>query len=296
MAGEVEQARRILDAATADEPKEAANWFESARLSFFMCEFDRAAREINKAIELKPDNPRYHFWRGHIATFRVVWKSHDLLGGIAIPGLMAEARESYARAVQLDPDWHEARYHLINLYAQEPGRNLPRAREEAQELSKRDAVWGARAVTALLRDKTPEEQIAIWTQVVAEHDARADAHGGLADAYQRAGDYEHAVAEYAQARKLDPGRIEWLFSVARCHQATKSLDAQARCYQELLDMQPPAPLPSRIRAMRCLGTLEKQRGNTEASEQLQKQANAIDPRHGKKGAVRDDVPDLYTRP
>jgi cytochrome c-type biogenesis protein CcmH/NrfG len=296
MAGDATQARRVLDEGLAADAKDARAWFESARLRFYMCEFTRAARDINKAIKLDPDNPRYHCWLGHISTFNAVWSMHNLFGAIAMPGLMADARKAYARAVELDPDFHQARYDLINLYIQNPGSNLARAREHTQELSKRDAVWGARANTKLFRDKSPAEQIAVWKPVVAEHPARADAHAGLADAYSRAGEYSAAVAEYAKARELDPGPVEWLFAIARCHQATKSVDAQADTLQQILGIEPPAPLPSRLRAMRYLSSLEKARGNTERAEQLQREANEKDPRYGKKGEVRDNVPDLFTKP
>jgi hypothetical protein len=95
---------------------------------------------------------------------------------------------------------------------------------------------------------------------------------------------------------LDPSQSNLLFDIAYCHQCRNELEPQARRYQQYLDLTPPAPLPSRLRAMRYLATVEKKRGNEKRAEELKAEADRQDPRFGKRGAVRDDVEDFYTRP
>lgn len=296
MAGRVDEARRVLDVALTQNSGRAAVWFESARLHFYMCEFDRAEAAIDQAIRQDPRNARYHVWDGQVAVYNAVWKAHQFLGVLALPAQMAKARRAYERAIEADKNLDEARLELIHLYLQQPGRDGGRARKHAEVLAAKDPVLAARARSTLLGNQGIEEQLSLWKRVAAEHPERADAHVGLAKAYRLVGRFGDARDEYAQALSLEPTDSHLLFEIAYCHQNRKEWDEQARTYEQYLALEPPGPLPSRLRAMRYLATVERTRGHVERAEELQTEANRLDPRYGKRGAVRDDVRDLFTRP
>lgn len=296
MAGNVDQAGRVLEDALAANKDDATLWFESARLCFYNCEFDRAWESVSKAIALDGENARYHLWAGQIATFNAVYKSHNPLGALAVAGEMAKSRRAYERAVELKPDFHQARLDLINLCMQQPIKDQLKARKHVEELKRLDPVFGARGQCMLLGRNAVDEQIALWKAVVAAHGERADAHAGLGQAYRLARKHREALEEFSKALDLDPSRSQLLFDIAYCHQATGETDSRARCYQRILDLDPPAPLPQRLRAMRYLATAEKDRGNSARAASLRDQADKMDPRFGKRGAIRDDIPDLYTAP
>jgi tetratricopeptide (TPR) repeat protein len=306
MAGKFDEARRVLDQAlTADRnrprlsvglPTEGILWFESARLHFCSCEFGLAQKAIDKATQTAPENARYHYWAGQIATFNAIWKTHNPIGFVGLPLELCKARHALERAVALQPDFHEARLALINLYLNQPGLDLRKAEEHIEAMMRLDPVFGARGRSLQLGRKAADQQAALWKTVVADHPNRADAYAGLGQALYLQGQYKQAVEQFSKALDKDPGNIEVRFAMGRCYQATKELAPQAACYQQCLDMTPPAPLPSRLRAMRYLATAEEKRGNTQRAEALRKEADATDPRFGKRGAVRDDVPDLFTAP
>ncbi len=296
MNGDLEGARRALDVALSAGAPTGAAWFESARLHFCNCAFDQAARAIRKAIAQDENNPRYHFWAGQIATYNAVWKSHDLFGGFAVWGQMAEARREYERTVQLREDYHQARLDLINLYLHGPGINLSKAQRHLEVLSPQDAVFAARAACLFPANRAPARQLEIWRPVARDHPDRADACFGLAEALYRSGQYGESIEQYTKALALEATKTEILFGLARCYQATKDLDRQAECYQRCLQLDPPAPIPVRIRAMRFLASTEMSRGHAERAATLRAEADRLDPRLGKRGAVAGDVPDLFTQP
>jgi tetratricopeptide (TPR) repeat protein len=296
MSGDFDGARRVLDQALSAEPAPAVAWFESARLHFCMCEFDPASKAIAQAIKLDGNKPRYHFWAGQIATFNAVFKAHNLLGALSMPGQITKAQKSLERAVELKPDYHEARLELINLYWRSPLRSAVRAQQHLEELKRLDPVFAAKAQCQMLGGKSADEQVAIWKKVLAENNQRAEAHAGMGRAYRTAGKYQEAIGEFKKALELDPAQGMILFDIGHCHQALKNYDEQAKVYRRLLDMNPPQPLPLRLRAMRFLASAEEKRGNKQRAASLRKDADRLDPRYGKRGAVPGDVPDLFTRP
>lgn len=303
MNGTPDDARRVLDEAlTSTQSRTRLNTgdvallrFESARLHFVNCEFDLAKKDIRKAIEADPANARCHYWAGTIGTFRMVWQGHSILGMLSVPGEMIGAREAYERAVSLRKNFHEARLELINLYLNEPFRNTAKARRHIQTLEQLDPVFAGLAKSRQLGSRGADEQVALWSGIAAAYPNRADAHVGLGRALYLRRDYKKAVAEFTKALEIDPTRTDVLFGLARCHQAAGDTAAQAECYRRILN-QLPERHPSRIRAMRFLASVEEKRGNRPLAESLRRQADEMDPRRGKRGAVRDDVFDLLTPP
>ena len=153
MAGRVDESKQLLEKAVRKNPKNAEAQFELARIYFYMsCEtldLDLAQKTIERAIELEPDNARFHYWSGEIAMYNGIIKMRNLLGRLAMPGQMRKAVKSFKRAVELKPDFHEARLSLMGCYDRLPwycGGSKSKAKEQARKLEQTDAVYGARAL------------------------------------------------------------------------------------------------------------------------------------------------------
>ncbi|MCK4913671.1 MAG: tetratricopeptide repeat protein, partial [Planctomycetes bacterium] len=105
MAGKVDEAKELLEKAAAEKPKDASIQFELARIYFYISsetlDLDLAQKTIEKAVELKPDNARFHYWSGEIAMYNGIIKMRDFWGRLAMPGQMKKAVRHFKRAVEL---------------------------------------------------------------------------------------------------------------------------------------------------------------------------------------------------
>jgi tetratricopeptide (TPR) repeat protein len=87
-AGDLDGARGDLDSALLDAPKDPLGWLLSATLARRTNDLQRASHDIAEALRLAADDASVHLEAGNIA---------------AAAGDEADARTSWARAVELDP-------------------------------------------------------------------------------------------------------------------------------------------------------------------------------------------------
>jgi len=274
MSGKLEEAGRVLNKALKADRENSRALFESARLSFAMKDIDSAQKSIRKAIKQDPDNARYHYWSGIFAVYGGVKKHHKLLTVLGMPGQFSRARKSFGKTIKLKPDHYEARLRLIELYQRLPwmlGGRTSKAREHVQELEQLDPIYGAKGRCTILA--TTDEREALWGNVVAEHEDDAVAHRELGRILRLAGKKQEAIVHFSKALELAPDWKDVLLDLARCHQT-------AQYYQQYLDSVPALPLPKRVRIMRWLGNLEKERGNTKKAEHLLEQVEILAPQAG----------------
>jgi len=222
MAGQVDEAKELLEKAVAANPQNAAAQFELSRVHFYMAsetlDLAQAQKTIEKAIKIKPDNPWYHYWAGEIACYNGILKMHGFLSRLEMPGQMNKAIKHFKQAVDLKPDFHEARLELMGMYDRLPwycGGSKSKAQKHEQILVE---LGGD-------PDKQPDPDMALL-------------HAGLE--YIREKKFESAeqkIREYLEINPVIPLRAYGLSQLARIHwlEGRKAEAEELRKQAEQLD-------------------------------------------------------------
>ncbi len=154
------EARLALEKITAAEPKNAAAAYYygmTIRRRGDPTALDDAVPWLAKAAELEPTNPTYLGDFGG-SSLQLAGKTRSLSAATL-------GREAMIRAVELNPDYLEAREGLMQYYAQAPwiaGGSSSKAYAQAEEIRKRDP---ARGLTALISLKSGEKKFAEATEL-----------------------------------------------------------------------------------------------------------------------------------
>lgn len=281
LAGKLDEAAALLDAAVAKTPGDAAVWFERARLNFQRADMEAAGEAIQKATALAPDRARYHAWAGTIAIYAGIGSHHQILTMVNMPFQFGDAKESLERAVELDPNNVEALSNLVAIEASNPwllGGNRGDAKKHIDALEALDTAEGAAARCRLVHKDT-EQRLLIWRRAV-EKDDSARTRIGLGKEFQRQGDLEKAIEQYERARALDEGKrsAEWLDAVLSAgigHAMLKQWDAAAEAYDVYLEHEPVAAM--RAKTMGRLAKVCEETGDTMRAAELREAAKQLDP-------------------
>ena len=245
MDGQAKAAERVLLAAVAKDPANASVQFELARTRFYLVAMDRAQTAIEKAVRHQPDNARYHRWAGVIAEYNAILKHKNPKTRPEVAVQMKKAFAAFQKAVALRPDYHEARFDLINCLAKNPascGGSPAKAKAQAQALAAADAVYGVRAQCLLLARSKRDEKRRLWEAVVAKHPDRADAHEGLARVCMGTAKGDR---EIDRTLELDPGRGELLVDLARHYAMAKQYAQAEKAIERYLKLKPAPAVPMR---------------------------------------------------
>jgi len=296
MEGHVDKARDVLDTALSRNAKDSLSWFESSRLYFYMCDFDKACDAINKAVGLEPSNARYQYWVGQTSSYDAIFKFHDPNTVADATNQVRKASKAFEQVLVIDPNFHEARFELINLYLKFSLVSEDDIQKQICKLDRIAPVWAAKAKCLLIGTGNMDKKLQIWEDVVAEYESNADAHIGLGDVYWYAKRNEDALEQFNLAFNLEPQRKEILFDIARCYQGMKKYNLQVECYQKYLDSEPSPPVPMRMKALRYLAKTERVLGDISHAKFLENQANEMDPRYGKRGAIVNPIQDFFIAP
>ena len=232
---------------------------------------EKAADLLEKAVAAKPNDAMRHYRLGE--AYGVVAQQGGMLKAASTAG---KVRDEFAKAVQLDPNFIDARLGLMEFYLRAPGfmgGDEDKAREQATEIRKRDAFAGHRAFAAIAASKKDmnaarNEYIAM----VRESPASAKSHYWYA-VFLMTGDknYKSALEEFEAALKLDPNYMPAVFQIG--HVAALSGTDLARgeeSLQKYLQYKPTGDDPGLHRARYWLGAIyEKQGKKPEARAQYE---------------------------
>ncbi len=114
--GRADEALAALRGTIDSSPNDAAAHNQRCRVYFSLGQWDRGIGDCEKAVDLAPDNSRYHLWLG-----RIYGEKADKAGFMTAASLAGKVREHFEAAVRLDPDNVEARTDLAEFYLEAPG-------------------------------------------------------------------------------------------------------------------------------------------------------------------------------
>jgi len=115
-AGKVDEAIRILQRQTSSPAADAESFNLLCRAYFMIDEWDRGIPHCERARNLDPKNSLYELWLG-----RIYGEKADRSNFLAAAGLARKVRNSFERAVELDPASSAARTDLGEFDAEAPG-------------------------------------------------------------------------------------------------------------------------------------------------------------------------------
>lgn len=255
-----------ISAAAAENPA-----IEQAAALLVANQPEKAADLLEKAVAAHPNDALLHYWLG--SAYGREAQSASMFKQISLAG---DCRKEFERAVQLDPNLIPARLGLVEFYVMAPGMmggDVAKARQQATEIRKRDAIDGHRAFAAIAsHEKNKDAARAEYAAAVKEQPNSPRSHYWYG-VFLLVSDknYKAAMDEFDAALRLDASYAPAMFQVG--HTAALAGTDYARGEQLLLKYAATKPGPEDpplARAHYWLGTIyEKQGKKAEAKAQFQ---------------------------
>jgi tetratricopeptide (TPR) repeat protein len=194
--------------AVAGRP-DAAALVEEGQRFYAKEDYKRALELFEQAVQLAPNVSQHHVWLGRAygrrAEHTSKWKFFSALS------LAAKARESFERAVELDNTNKDALLSLFDFYLEAPGMvggGVEKAEQLAARIEKLFSADGARC----------------WAAI-----------------YEKRGEYDRVEEKLRLARKLEPGEVGHLLSLASFLSRRGRYQDSDEFYQEALRLAPESP-------------------------------------------------------
>lgn len=264
----VKLATALFVAALALPALAGQSLIEQGRSALNRGDSQAAAGILEKAVAQNPNNSEAHLLLGqaygNLAQRASIFSQ---------PGLAKKTKNEFDRAVQLDPNNFVARYSLVEFYSLAPGimgGSNAKAAEQANELKKRDALWGHRAWAFIhLQERKPELARKEYVDYVREQPASPKPHYWLG-IYSMLTDknYKAAMQEYETALKLDPKFMMAWFQIGHTVALQGSDYARGEdALRKYLGYTPKADEPSIARAHYWLGQIYEKQGRKAEARQ-----------------------------
>ena len=253
-----------LSAATPEQ------MFQEGKIALMANDGDKAAAIFEQLVKMQPNNSTYHLWLGQAYGTQAMKAS--IFGKASLAG---KTRDEFERAVQLDPNNLDARLGLVDYYTMAPGfmgGSDDKALAQAQEIRKRDALEGHRAMARIYaRDKKPELARKEYLDAVHEQPNSPKAHYYLAMLYMNEKNWKEAFNECEAALKIDPNYMPAYFRIGQTAvYSTSNFVRGEESLRKYLAYKPAEGEPPIPRAWYWLGQiLEKQGRKAEAKQSYQ---------------------------
>jgi tetratricopeptide (TPR) repeat protein len=272
--GKAREAHAAFKEAVSSEPKNAA---ALAALGLTTLQIDRdvdrAVDLLERSVELDPKNARAHLYLG--SAYGEKAQRGSIFTAMRVAG---KVKDEFARAVELDPSWVDARMGLLQFYLLAPGiagGSVDKAREQAEAIGRLDAARGFLAQAtiaqhesedplpllekavraagadvktalpvrnqlgyALLRVKRVDEAIENFRAAVAMAPDRANPHDSLGDGLAAKGDLDAALASYRRALEIDPAFSSAWYGTAEIAEKKGQKADARRAWSKFLELTP----------------------------------------------------------
>ena len=312
MAGKAGEAKGLLEKALAENPEDAAGYYEFARTKFHIAlgqggrnivdMLGDAQKSIDRAVQLDPKNVTYASFAGKNNFMQAYY---GLMTGGQPKEKLTNAIRAFESALKHKPDYHQAALYLVELYSQFPeeaGGDKSKAEQYAKQLEGMDDVFGVKARSMLLPENV--DRIDYWQKVLKKHEGNENVIEELGKAYLRADKIDRAVAYFEKAIEINPEKnslfldlsIYHTFRAMRAGDDKKSLQASIAsgdaAIARYIDSAPIQPMLAYALGVRS--KYKSHSGDKEQGQALFKQAEALDPYFSKATGAPD--PDLFIRP
>lgn len=260
-----------LSAATAGEH------ILAGRAAMERDEHDKAIDLFSKAIALQPNHAESHYLLG-LAYGEVAQKANVLKQA----SLAKKTRASFERAVELDPNYTDARFALISYYLIAPGfmgGGDDKALAQAAEIRKRSAIDGHRAYARVyMHQKKTDLARKEYVDAVREQPTSARAHYLLGAFLMNEQNWTGSLHEFESAVKLDATYMPSYLRIGQHAARSKSNYARGEeSLRKYLTHKPAENEPSLAAAWYWLGHLQQVQGKTAEARQSYRNAQKLAP-------------------
>jgi tetratricopeptide (TPR) repeat protein len=232
--------------------KDAADYHLIGMCYYMQGDPRKAGDFFQKAVELRPGESDYHLWLG-----RAFGRRAETSSFLTAPGYASKARDSFERAVQLDPKNMEAVSDLFEYYLDAPGflgGGLDRAAKLAAhmaEVNPAEGHWAqARLAEKRKQDRTAEEHLRRAIDLAPRQAGRLL---DLAKLLAKTGRYQESDEAFRRAESIAPGSPRILFARASVYiQTGRNLGLAKQLLRQYLDSPLTPDDPPRKEAERLL--------------------------------------------
>jgi Flp pilus assembly protein TadD len=200
--------------------KDASDWALMGRNYYMQSDFKKATEVLEKAVAIAPENSEYQLWLG-----RAFGRRAETSSPFTAPGYASKARQSFEKAVHLNPRSIEAMSDLFEYYLEAPGflgGGLDKAAALAEKLSKVDAAEGYQAQAKLLEKRkeyaSAEEHLRRAVELAPHQVGRLI---DLAHFLAKQGRYQEVDQSFARAEAIAPNSPKLMYAEADCYIKSK---------------------------------------------------------------------------
>ena len=273
-----EEARKFFAAYAAAHPRDADAAYYLGRSLLGLRKTDEAVDSLEKAAKLAPRRSDVY-----LSLARAYGRAAQEASLLRKPGLAKNAHAAWLKAVALDPANVDAREDLVTFYLVAPGfmgGSVDKAREQAGEIAKRDAVRGATARASIaMNQKDPATAERILQEALAKHPGDARLRDALGLFYQTQERWDAAFEVYEGTLAADPDAWDAIYSIGRTAALSgQRLDRGAAALKRYLGHTPDPNSPPIANAHYRLGMIYEKQGNQAAARAEYQAAIKLDPK------------------
>jgi len=282
-AGNYKQAADALQAAVAQNPKDASLYYWLGRGYYEAHDFGRSIPSWERAIELNPGSSDYHDWLGRAYGRKADEESHSNMAGAL--SLARKTRHEFETAVQLDPFNVKAQRDLISFKASAPpslGGGETQTLEQIRALAAVDAVKGTLALADFYAGRKKFDQAGEeYQKVTKSASAGIDVYLEVADYYADRGDAEHFQQAVEAAAKAAPSdrRLSYYRSVALVLKKKDPEAAENDLRSYIAGVPDNSEVPAHASAYEWLGKLFENEGKPDLAAAQYQTVLTLDPRN-----------------
>lgn len=257
-------------------PRSAAGALLLGRAHFVEGRWDEAAEWFERATDLDARSARAHYFLG-AAYGRQAMRASKLKQ----PFLAKKVQRAFERAVQLEPDYLDARVGLLDFYRMAPGfmgGGMDKARAQAAEIRKRDALRGAYAFASIaLVEKRPDLAAKEYEQAIEVAPDSVAPYLALADLRGQQGHWEDGWALLDRYRARRPGDPRLPYFAGRLAASSgQRLDDGEAALQRYLREESRPDMPSHAAAHWRLGQIREHRKDVAGARREYESAIRLD--------------------
>ena len=238
--------------AKSSEPRNGATWELAGKAQYQLGEYKKAIEAFEKATQAEPNNSRYHNWLG-----RAWGRRAETSNPLAAPGHASKARQSFERAVQLNPSDQDAVNDLLAYYLEAPGflgGGLDKASALADRIKSTDPAEYHSALAQIAeRQKQHDLAEGQFRRAATLAPKQVGRLVDLAKFLARRGKYSESESAFQMAAKVEPNSHLVAYARAETYVETKrNLDTARTLLEQYLKSSLTPDDPPKDEARRLL--------------------------------------------
>lgn len=275
--GKYAEAKDLFLAAWKHNSCNAETAYYLGRIAFAQEDWETSIDWFERAVKIDERNAVYHMWLG-----RAYGREAQQASIFRKPSLAGKTKSAFERAVSLDPDNVDARLYLLEFYRRAPGivgGSMKKAREQAEEVKKRNPYQGRILLGALYEDdKEYQSAEKEYLAAIQDRPDSSSAYFNLGLLYTTTKQYDRAFEIYEQLLRVDPRHMRAHYQIGRVAAISgKRLDAGERSLKTFLQHEPREADSWLSAAHWRLGMIYQQQGKNHLARNEYEASLALDP-------------------